>query len=376
MNSGLWRFAEWLDPIPSEARVTLGEGNSPTIRSRRLGPSVGLQNLFFKLEITNPTGSYKDRFACAAISDMVAQGKTECIATSSGNTGAALAAYCAAAGIRCEIAIVEGAPEGKLKQMLAYGATLYRIRGFGIDARISDRVIECLRELSSSPTAQMQISAFALSPVGMSGVKTIGLELAEQGHEPWDHIFCMAGGGGLVLAVSRAYEQLLESGCVRQLPHVECVQPTGNNTISGPLREGLEVAQAIQCTSKISGLQVPSVIDGNEVIAACRRNGGTGHLVSDEFIWQTQARLSREEGIFAEPAGSTAVAGALQAAADGLIDPKAYVVCLVTGSAFKDPASLDAMIRHTSAPLIDLADLERRVENSSANCRPISPKSA
>lgn len=362
MHSGLWRFAEWLDPVPEAARLTLGEGNTPIVRSRRLGPSVGLKNLFFKLEITNPTGSYKDRFACAAVSDMVAHGKTECIATSSGNTGASLAAYCAVAGISCEIAIVEGAPEGKLRQMLAYGAKLYRIRGFGIDNKISDRVIECLQQLSSRPSAQRQISAFALSPVGMSGVKTIGLELAEQGPEPWDHIFCMAGGGGLVLAVALAYEQLLAAGCVRQLPRVECVQPTGNNTISGPLRAGLEVAQAIQCTSKISGLQVPSVIDGNEVIAACRRNGGTGHLVDDDFVWQTQARLARDEGIFAEPAGSTAVAGALQAAKEGLIDPSAHVVCMVTGSAFKDPASLEAMVRHTSAPLIDLADLERRVE--------------
>ena len=362
MHSGLWRFGDWYDPIPDAARITLGEGNSPIVRSRRLGQSVGLKNLYFKLEITNPTGSYKDRFACAAISDMVANGKTECIATSSGNTGASLAAYCAVAGISCEIAIVEGAPEGKLRQMLAYGAKLYRIRGFGIDAKISDRVIECLRILASRPTAQMQISAFAYCPVGMSGVKSVGLELAEQGPEPWDHIFCMAGGGGLVLAVARAYEQLYESGSVLQLPRVECVQPVGNNTISGPLRTGLDMAQAIQCTSKISGLQVPSVIDGNEVIKACRKNGGTGHLVEDDFIWKTQSRLAKEEGIFAEPAGSTAVAGALQAAMSGAIDPDAHVVCLVTGSAFKDPASLESMIRHTSAPLVDLSDLERRLD--------------
>ena len=68
---------------------------------------------------------------------MLAHGKTQCIATSSGNTGAALAAYCAAAGIHCEIAIVEGAPQGKLKQMLAYGATLYRIKEFGISSEVS-----------------------------------------------------------------------------------------------------------------------------------------------------------------------------------------------------------------------------------------------
>lgn len=368
MNSGIWRFSDWLDPVPASARVTLGEGNTPLVRSRRLGPSVGLKNLFFKLEMTNPSGSYKDRFACAAISDMVANGKTECIATSSGNTGAALAAYCAVAGISCDIAIVEGAPEGKLKQMLAYGAKLYRVRGFGIDSHISEQVMESLKLLSARPQAQMQVSAFAYSPVGMSGVKSISHELCEQAAsidgQGWDHVFCMSGGGGLTLAVSLGFEQLQQAGQLQILPRVECVQPEGNNTISGPLRDGLKLAQSVQCTSRISGLQVPQVIDGNEVIAACQRNGGTGHLVADSFVWETQSRLAREEGIFAEPAGSTALAGALQAARNGYLAPEANIVCLITGSAFKDPPSLDAMVQNCSAPMIELLDLQRRVQTA------------
>ena len=225
MNSGIWRFSKWLDPVPTSARMTLGEGNTPIVRSRRLGPSVGLKNLFFKLELTNPSGSYKDRFACAAISDMVAGGKTECIAMSSGNTGAALAAYCALAGISCEIAIVEGAPDGKLKQMLAYSARLFRVRGFGIDSRLSEQVVECLKILSARPQAQMQISAFAYSPVGMSGVKSLSHELAEQAtaidRTAWDHVFCMAGGGGLTLAVSLGFEQLHDAGELLSLPRVD-----------------------------------------------------------------------------------------------------------------------------------------------------------
>ena len=287
------------------------------------------------------------------------------MATSSGNTGAALAAYCAVAGIRCEIAIVEGAPIGKLRQMLAYGATLYRVKGFGIDSRVSAGVFECLQALSRSDNAAMQISAYHYSPVGMTGIHSLAHELAEQGPAPWDHVFCMAGGGGLVLGVARGFEQLLENGRISVLPRVECVQPEGNNTISGPLRDGLDVGQTIQCTSKISGLQVPTLIDGNEVIAACRRNGGTGHLVSDEFIWATQKRLAREEGIFSEPAGATAVAGCLQAAAHGELDPEAHIVCMVTGSAFKDPASMEVMTQDRECPLIDLADLERRAAEQS-----------
>lgn len=366
MKQGLWRFAKYLDTVPEHARQTLGEGNTPVIRSRRLGPAAGLKNLFFKLETANPTGSYKDRFACAAISDMVANGKTHVIATSSGNTGASLAAYSALAGITCEIAIVEKAPEGKLKQMLAYGAKLFRIRGFGLDSVISKRVVECLQELSKRPQAQMQISAFAHSPVGMTGVRSISHELFAQASElgvgHWDHVFCMAGGGGLALAVAQGFEQIQAEGKINKLPRVEVVQPEGNNTISGPLRAGASQGQTIECTSKISGLQVPMVIDGNEVIAACKRNGGTGHLVSDELVFEVQRRLALEEGIFAEPAASTALAGALQAAREGLLDANANVLCPITGHAFKDPNSLDAMVANVSAPMIDLADLEKRLK--------------
>lgn len=356
----LWRWSEFLAPIPPAARVTLGEGHTPVVKSRRLGPSVGLHNLYFKLETGNPSGSYKDRFAVVAVSDMVARGQTLCVATSSGNTGAALAAYCAVAGIRCEIAIVEGAPVGKLRQMLAYGATLYRVKGFGIDSRVSAGVFECLQRMSQAPTAAMQISAFQYSPVGMTGIYSVAHELATQGDAPWDHVFCMAGGGGLVLGTALGFEQVVAQGKLARLPRVECVQPEGNDTIAGPLRAGSDIGQTIECTSKISGLQVPTLIDGNEVIAACRRNGGTGHLVSDEFIWTVQKRLAREEGIFSEPAGATAVAGCLQAAARGELDPQAHICCMITGSAFKDPASMEVMTQDRECPLIDLQELERR----------------
>ena len=87
-------------------------------------------------------------------------------------------------------------------------------------------------------------------------------------------------------------------------------------------------------------------------------------MVSDEFVFEVQSRLAREEGLFAEPAASTAVAGALQAAREGQLDPNANVVCIISGSAFKDPNSLEAMTRNTSCPIIDLSYLEQRVAGS------------
>lgn len=340
----IWRWAEWLEPTPVEFRMTLGEGETPLIKSRRIGPAAGLPELWFKLESCNPTGSYKDRFAAAAISDMVAQGKTLCLATSSGNTGASLAAYAAVAGIRCRIAIVETAPEDKLRQMRAYGADLYRVKGFGIDPEITNQVFADLIEQARAPEAQLQISAFRYSPMGMSGVQTIAWELSEQLEQPPDHIFVCAGGGGLALAVACGAAELCEHGQWTRCPAIECVQPEGNATIAGPLRRGEERAETVVCTSRLSGLQVPTVIDGDETLAACRATGGTGHLVTDDEVYAIQKRLAREEGVFCEPAAAVPLAGALAARAAGQIAADARVVCLVTGTGFKDIASIDRMI--------------------------------
>ena len=350
----IWRWSDLTETVPVESRITLGEGETPLIPSRRIGPAGGLNRLSFKVESANPSGSYKDRFAAMAVSHMIANGQSHCIATSSGNTGSALAAYCAAAGIACEIAVVETAPDSKLRQMLAYGARIYRVRGFGLDPNITRQTFDALRCRAEHPEAALQISAYHYSPVAMSGVQGIAYELAEQS-ETIDHVFCPAGGGGLTLAVARGFVGHSNS------PRIECVQPLGNDTIAGPLRRGENRAQKVVCTSQISGLQVPDVIDGDETIAACRRSGGTGHLVEDEEVWEAQRLLAREEGIFCEPAGAVALAGAMRAARSGEVKPDAGIVCLVTGSGFKDLTSVERMVESSSCPMIDVEQLSTQV---------------
>lgn len=357
----IWRWAEFIDPVPPEARLTLGEGSTPLLHSRRIGPSAGLKHLYFKLETTNPTGTFKDRYAAVAVSLMVARGKKLCVASSSGNTGAALAAYCAAAGIRCSIAIVETAPEGKLKQMLAYGARLFRVKDFGLSSVRTAETLEVLESLGRRPDAAFEISAFRYNPAGMSGIRSISHELAEQCPRPIDHVFCMAGGGGLAMGVAQGVLQLQAAGRLSKTPAVELVQPVGNDTIATPLATGMDCARDIECTTKISGLQVASVTDGHLAIPPIRQTGGSGHLVTDEQVWAAQRRLAREEGIFSEPAGATALPAILHAAEAGRISRDATIVCMISGSAFKDPPSMDRMIEGSEAPIIWLSELERRI---------------
>jgi len=357
MTPGIWKYADRLGDSPSqEHRITLGEGDTPLVRSRRIGPANGLTNLCFKLESLNPTGSYKDRFAAAAVSHLLAGGVKQCLATSSGNSGAALAAACAVAGIPIHLAIVEPAPDEKLRQMLAYGASLTRIRGFGLNPETTASTFAGLRQLANRPDRSLEISAYSVSPLGMRGVETLAFELDEQTNSRVRHVFLPAGGGGLCLAVARGFDLCQGS------PAVHCVQPEGNDTIVGPLREGRDHGRRVDlCTTTIGGLQVPNLLDANAVISACRASGGNGQLVADASVYELQARLAQEEGIFAEPAGAVALAGALKAVASGEIDPESLIVCVVTGCGFKDGTSLARMADTTTVPVAEFAEFANRL---------------
>ncbi len=350
-RNSIWRWADRFSPSISAAhQISLGEGQTPCLRSKAIGPALGL-TLYFKLETANPSGSYKDRFAALAVSHMLANQQHTVLATSSGNTGAALAAYCAAGGIRCRIAVVETAPPAKLQQMMAYGAEIHRVKRFGLDANVTSHVFQRLEQLANQPGFALQVSAYRFSPLGMQGVESIAHELAEQLAGDVGHVFCPAGGGGLTLAVARGFQTAGANATVH------CVQPEGNDTIAGPLREGDRQARDVQCETTISGLQVANVIDGNEVIAACRQSGGTGHTVADDEVFAAQKRLAREEGIFCEPAGAVALAGVIRALDRGELDSGSRVVCLVTGSGFKDPGSIDRMTADCQSDLVECDEL-------------------
>lgn len=307
-------------------QVTLGEGNTPMVESART-PGV-----WFKLETSNPTGSYKDRFAAGEIGRVVGEGLTAVVATSSGNTGAALAACSARYGIRCTIVVAEDAPAGKLMQMQAHGAQVIRVPGFTVDPQLTIEVMDLLKRVSVERGMALAISAYRYCPVGMQRVESIGAEIT--GKVPKAHIFVPVGGGGLCSAVIR--------GCVGTGAKVYAVQPERCNTVVTAWERGVETIEAVQSSTKISGLSVPFDIDASLLVKLLKETGGKALTVSDEAVWSAQGRMLSEEGIYCEPAGATALAGALRARELGWIADGDEVVCLVTGHGFKDPNSIAA----------------------------------
>jgi threonine synthase len=327
-------------------RITLGEGNTPLVPSARIAPALS-----FKLEFTNPTGSYKDRFLQRELSSYTSP-PPFILATSSGNTGASLAAYAARAGWRCLICAHPEAPAGKVTQMRAHGATVVRIPGFTVDAGITAAVFADLERWRSALGVPLVVSAYRYCPVGMAGVETIAGELAAQsaGALP-QHVFAPVGGGGLYVALVRGFARL---GLAVK---VHAVQPAGCATVVEAWRHGRTQAVPLASTTRISGLSVPSDIDATLALEHLYGNGGLGLAVTDEAVWSAQQWLLREEGIFAEPAGAAALAGWLQATAAGRIPAHERAVCLVTGYGAKDMASLEAAAARIDSPLVAAADL-------------------
>ena len=350
----MWKFSHALPVRSSEHIATLGEGNTPLVRSTRIGPSLGLNNLYFKVETQNPTGSYKDRFASVAASLMLQEDKGKMIATSSGNTGSSLAAYAARFGLQLDLYVLENAPEEKLMQAQAFGASIFRVRGFGISSQITDRVFENLRLKSQKDHAALLVSAVCLCPREMQGVKTIAYEINRDLGERSPSPVCSIGGGGLFLSCYQGMQDDLKSRRISRMPKCHPVQPKGCATVVGPLTRGSTRAEAVQCTSEISGLQVASLLDAQEVVEKTLLSGGQGQMVSDESIYFWHRRLIREEGIYAEPAGAAALAGLASALERQQVQAGELVVCLVTGSGFKDGSSIRAMVADSVIPTLDV----------------------
>ncbi|WP_270090449.1 pyridoxal-phosphate dependent enzyme [Sphingobacterium sp. SYP-B4668] len=332
-----------LPTISEGSQISLGEGNTPLLRARNIGRLLGLENLYFKLENLNPTGSYKDRFAAVAISNVLQMCKDTVLATSSGNTGAALAAYAAAAGLSCKIALVDGAPFGKLQQMGVYGAQLYMIKDFGLTDTRTYEVMDYLKKLAVNTNSSLEISAYRFSPVGMEGVQTIAFELAEE-LPGIKHVFVPAGGGGLFLSMQLGFSKWRLYNDENIQPKLYCVQPQGNDTIASVLsqeRVGLEALS--KSTTEISGLQVPSLLDAPAIVAESFFGSCSGALVQDTDVYDCQRLLAEKEGIFCEPAGAVALSGLKRALTRGEIKTQDPVVCLVTGNGAKDVKALDRL---------------------------------
>jgi len=316
----LWRYAAAL-PVAVVDPVTLGEGCTPLVRRPWRGGHA-----HFKLEWFAPSGSFKDRGASVMLSILRQQGIDTVLEDSSGNGGAAVATYAAAAGMRAKILVPASTSPAKTVQMRAAGAEVELIPGTR-----QDTADAAVAQADSIFYASHNWQAHFLQ-----GTKTLAYELWEDlGFTAPDHVIIPCGAGSNILGCDIGFSELLRRGAIPRLPRLYAVQPAH----CAPLHAGFEAGAEdfVPVTPRptlAEGASIAQPVRGREVLAALRRSGGGTVAVSEESIEAALMELARS-GLYVEPTCAMAAAALTDLTARGAIQPDETTVVVLTGTGIK-----------------------------------------
>jgi len=331
----VWRYARAL-LIGAEHAVTLGEGGTPLLDGDWNGAPV-----HYKLEFMMPTGSFKDRGTTVLVSYLKSRGVSRLLEDSSGNAGASLAAYAAAAGLACRILVPETASYPKIAQIAACGADVVTIRGSRQD----------VAEAALRQSAELFYASHNWQPFFVEGTKTLAYELWEQaGFRAPDNVVVPLGYGSNVLGAERGFAELVRSGEIGRRPRLFGVQAAGCAPLAAAFREGVEhlVPTEIR-TTMAEGIATPRPTRVAEVLRAVRDTGGSIVAVEEAEILHALRQLARR-GLYVEPTSAAAAAGLTRLLASGTIRPQEYTVLVLTGSGLKASAAIGELLKVGARP--------------------------
>jgi len=335
-GAGLWRYSALLPVEPAEA-ITLGEGGTPLLSLERTGKALGIARLLAKDETRNPTWSFKDRLASVAVSVAKSMGARVIVSSSTGNAGAAAAAYAAKAGLPCVIFTTSGAAGPLMIQMRAYGATV-----LALDNK-ADRwplMQHAVREFGWFPTSPFFGPVVGSNPYGIEGYKTLAYEIAEtMNWEVPDCCVIPVCYGDALVGMWRGFEEMRTFGWTRRTPRLIAAEIYGS--LSTALRNGTDALPDMPMTHETVAKSTTATRSTFQALKAIRESEGTAIAVSNDAIMQWQYTLARE-GLYAEPASAGALAAIEQLRTRGGIKSAETVVALLTASGLKDTAATAA----------------------------------
>ena len=319
-NRSLWRYAASF-PLPVKSPITMGEGCTPLIERGWRGCRA-----LFKLEWFAPTGSFKDRGASVMLSTLRQQGVARVLEDSSGNGGAAVAAYAAAGGMCSKILVPAYTQPGKTVQMRAYGAETELIPGTRQDTADAAE-----RQAGEIFYASHNWQAFFLQ-----GTKTLAYELWEDlGFRAPDNVLIPTGAGSNVLGCDIGFGELLRRGEIDRLPRLFAVQPANCSPIHASFSAGSDDFIPVETISTIAeGTSIARPVRTREVLEAIRRSGGGTVAVPEEDILSAMDDLWHC-GLYAEPTCAIAAAALSELARRGSIRPEDRTVVVLTGTGLK-----------------------------------------
>jgi threonine synthase len=319
-RESLWRYQKAL-VHQGPVTVSLGEGWTPLIRGSWRGVDV-----YWKSEFVSISGSFKDRGVSVMINHLLANGVTRVAEDSSGNGGAAVSTYAAAAGLPCRIYVPALTSPSKITQIAATGAEVIRIAGSR----------QAVADAAMADKSGYFYASHNWDPAFLDGIKTAGYEIWEQlGFEVPDAIVAPTGGGSNVLGCFHAFSGLREAGEVDRLPRLYGAQSESCQPMARGFQAGTDTYVETESKPSIAeGIAVSHPIRSREVLAAARESGGGIYAVSEEAIGIAHGKLARS-GLYVEP--TTAAAGALldQLIEQGIVRAGERVVVILTGSGLK-----------------------------------------
>ncbi len=318
----LKRYARYLPLTPDTPALSIGEGETPLVRSRHLGGELGIDELYFKLEGCNPTASFKDRGMVVAVAKAMESGYRTILCASTGNTSASAAAYGAAAGIETVVLVPQGnIAEGKLSQAVAYGARVITLRGN------FDAAFRVARELAEARSVCLVNS---VNPHRIEGQKTAAFEIVDVLGDAPDLLFIPVGNAGNITAYWRGFCEYHDGGNAARLPRMMGFQAEGAAPIVGG--QVVEDPQTIA-----SAIRIGNPANWEGALAAREESEGDIGTVSDAEIWEAYKLMARTEGIFCEAASAASVAGLIKQVRAGPDLAGRTIVCIITGNGLKDP---------------------------------------
>lgn len=315
------RYRDFLPVTPATPIITLGEGDTPLVRSRTLEKKLGCGELYFKLEGCNPTGSFKDRGMVVAVAKAVESGSSSIICASTGNTSASAAAYGARFGFKTIVIIPKGKiAMGKLAQAIIYDAQIIGIKGN------FDQALGIVRALTEKYPVTLVNS---INPNRIEGQKTAAFEIVDDLGDAPDYLFIPVGNAGNITAYWKGFVEYYQMGKTSHSPKMMGFQAEG----AAPIVRG-EVVKRPKTIA--TAIRIGNPASWHKAVAARDESGGVIDCVTDDEIMNAYRLAATKEGVFGEPASAASLAGLIKLAGRQDFSNK-RVVCIVTGMGLKDP---------------------------------------
>ena len=328
----MWRYRELLPVREAGNIVSLGEMMTPLIQARATARAVGGSALFVKDEGRLPTGSFKARGLCVAVSKAKEFGIRRVAMPTAGNAGAALAAYCSRAGIEAFVFCPDDAPETTISEIALQGAKVVRVNG---------NITELGPIVENGKEAAGWFSVSTLKePYRVEGKKTMGLELAEQlGWQLPDVIFYPTGGGTGLIGMWKAFAEMEAIGWIgSKRPRMVAVQSATCGPIARAFDAGKETAEPWQdAHTNVPGLRVPWTIGDFMILRVLKESGGFAITVEDDEVEPERARMARLDGIHLCPEGAATLVAYTKALQQGRIGAHDRAVLFNCASGLKYP---------------------------------------